>query len=337
MVQALTRPFALPDGLVARFATDWQRIAPHLPAGRTVGLAVSGGPDSLALLALAHATFPGRFAVATVDHGLRSAAAEEAADVARLCAVLDVPHTTLTLALAPGSAVQERARIARYAALGDWLDRTGLTALATAHHADDQAETLVMRFNRGAGLRGLAGMRPIAGVPGHGAPLLRPLLGWRRSELAEVVAMAGFDPANDPSNADIRFERVRVRHGLAAAAWIDPDGLAASAAHLAEADAALDWVAGQAGRAVEEATGGELVWTAQGLPRVIALRVLEGIIARLGGSAPRGGDLARWHDALAAGGVATLAGVRGDARHGAWRFVRVPPHRRPGDSSPSAA
>lgn len=307
---------------VARFAADCAAIRPD---DRRLGLAVSGGPDSLALLVLAHAALgPGAIAAATVDHGLRPAAADEAAGVAALCARLGVAHRTITLALPPGSAVQARARVARYAALARWCDEAGLGALVTAHHADDQAETMVMRLNRGAGLRGLAAMRARASVPGSALALLRPLLGWRRATLAAVVAEAGWSAADDPTNHDARFERARVRAGLAAAGWIDPAALAASAGHLAEADAALDWAAAAVPLGAD---GGAIVLDA-GLPRAVALRVLERVLARFDAHPARGGDLARWHDRLAAGGIATLAGVRGDARGARWRFVAAPPHRR---------
>lgn len=182
-----------------------------------------------------------------------------------------------------------------------------------------------MRLNRGAGLRGLAGMRPRAVVPGGTLPLLRPLLGWRRATLAEVVASAGLVPVDDPSNRDRRFERVRVREGLAVAPWLDPAEWAATAAHLAEADAALDWAAD---RASGDLAGPDITVDPD-LPRALALRVLERVIARLGGTVPRGRDLAHWYDRLAAGEVATLAGVRGDGRALPWRFTVAPPHRAP--------
>ncbi|MEO0030611.1 MAG: tRNA lysidine(34) synthetase TilS [Pseudomonadota bacterium] len=245
--------------------------------------------------------------------------------VARLCAARGIAHHTITLNLAPGSGIQARARAARYAVLGDWLAREGLAALLTAHHADDQAETLAMRLNRGAGLRGLAGMRPRGTVPGHDRPLLRPLLGWRRAELVEVCRTADLVTVDDPSNRDSRFERARIRAGLAGADWLDPAGLAASAAHLAEADAVIDWALGRALEALR-ATGEGLCWT-PGVPRALALRVLESVIARMGRSTPRGSELARWHDALARGQVATLAGVRGESRRGEWHFTPVAAHR----------
>jgi tRNA(Ile)-lysidine synthase len=170
------------------------------------------------LLAAAHA--PARVAVATVDHGLRAEAAEEAAAVAALCARLGVPHATLRLTMATGSAIQARARAARYAALAGWARAEGLAALATAHHLDDQAETLAMRLNRGAGARGLAGMRAVATVPGDPAlPLLRPLLGWRRAELAAVVRACGLDAADDPQT------EICVSSGCACArGWPGPTG-----------------------------------------------------------------------------------------------------------------
>ncbi len=312
------------DPLTTRFARDLAALVPEREA--RFGLAVSGGPDSVALLLLMHEAGLYGFQVATVDHGLRAESAAEARAVAALCEARGIVHATLPLTLAPGAGVQERARAARYDALGDWARREGLAALIVAHHADDQAETLVMRLNRGAGVRGLAGMRPRAVTPGHPQlPLLRPLLGWRRAELATVVARAGVAVADDPSNRDSRFERVRARRALAAAEWLSVDGLAASAAHLAEADAALDWAAALALAQLRN-DGAALLWRPD-VPRAVALRVLAEIVARMGRSVPRGAELARWHDALAQGGIATLAGVRGEPRGGVWRFTAAPPHR----------
>ncbi|WP_225207398.1 tRNA lysidine(34) synthetase TilS [Novosphingobium huizhouense] len=289
---------------------------------------MSGGPDSLALLLLMQAAAPAPFRVATVDHGLRAQSADEAAFVAQVCAGRAIAHDTLRLALARGSAVQERARAARYAALAQWARGHGLAALVVAHHADDQAETLLMRLNRGAGVRGLAAMRARAPTPGAAdLPLLRPLLGWRRAELAAVVAQAGLVALADPSNADPRHERARLRAALAAAPWLDPAALATSAAHLAQADDALAWVAAQSIARLRR-DGDRLVWQPD-VPRVIALRVLEEVVARLGRSTPRGSALGDWYDRLAAGRTATLAGVRGRPQGEVWSFAAAPPHRPP--------
>ena len=289
-------------------------------------MAVSGGSDSLALLLLAHEAFPGRVEVAVVDHGLRRESALEAEAVAAICAQRDIAHAILRPAVAAAGNLQANARAARYAALGEWAAERGLAAIVTAHHADDQAETLLMRLSRGAGLRGLAGMRGIARVPGHaGLPLLRPLLGWRKTELEAVVAEAGLSPACDPSNADHRFERVRVRAALASTAWLDPVTLSASAAHLGEADAALDWATLREWNECVTADGAALVYRAQA-PRAVRLRVIERVLAALGREGtPRGAEIARLDDALNAHRIATLGGVRAEAGADGWRFAPAPP------------
>ena len=108
--------------------------------------------------------------------------------VAQLCELLGTRHQILTVEWPqePKTAIQEHARAARYALLADWAGQRRLGAVATAHQIEDQAETLVMRLARGSGVRGLAGMRAAATVPGSRFPLLRPLLGWRRFELERV-------------------------------------------------------------------------------------------------------------------------------------------------------
>ncbi|HWU02750.1 MAG TPA: tRNA lysidine(34) synthetase TilS, partial [Novosphingobium sp.] len=201
-----------------RLAGDLARLWPEgqRDPALKLGVAVSGGPDSLALLLLAAAALPGRVMAATVDHGLRAESAAEAAEVARVCTQIGVSHATLAIAVADGN-VQAQARAGRYAALAQWAQQAGVAALCSAHHADDQAETLLMRLNRGSGVAGLAGVRERGLVPGTRLPLLRPVLGWRRAELAGVVAEAGFAAADDPSNRDDAYDRVRMRKALAGA------------------------------------------------------------------------------------------------------------------------
>lgn len=286
---------------------------------------MSGGPDSLALLLLAHAARPGAIAAATVDHGLRAESAGEAAMVARVCGQLGVPHATLAVRLEPGN-LQAEARAARYAALGGWLERERLAALATAHHADDQAETLLLRLNRASGVAGLAGVRARGTVPGTQVPLLRPLLGWRRAELAAVVAAAGLVAVADPSNADDRFDRARLRKALAGADWLDVAALAQSAVHLADADAALDWAARREwAEAVSPAPMG-LVYRPQA-PRAVALRVLARIVTELDGAAPRGSALARLFDSLIARQPASIGALVVRAMPDGWHFTRAPQRR----------
>src|SRR4051794_27035418 len=241
MTKTAEKTLAPNQQLVERFSRNLDAL---IAPGERIGVAVSGGPDSLALLLLATAARPGLVEAATIDHGLRPEAREEAALVAQVCDQLGVPHAILTARWSelPETAIQERARKQRYLLLGYWAEERGLDALATAHHAEDQAETLLMRLARGAGVRGLAGMRPRSVSPGAHVRLVRPLLGWRRAELEQVCSAAGVTPAADPSNEDERFERVRVRHALAGLDWLDAGAVAQSAAILADADAALDWV-----------------------------------------------------------------------------------------------
>src|SRR5436190_1867521 len=170
----------------ARFRADLDRLG--LGAARPFGVAVSGGPDSLALLLLANAAFPGLIHAATVDHGLRAESADEAETVAAICARMGVPHAILSAGMVATSNVQAAARARRYDLLAWWAEENGLACILTAHHLDDQAETLLMRLLRGSGLAGLAGIRARQDRP---VPVLRPLLGWRRAELEVIVLAAG--------------------------------------------------------------------------------------------------------------------------------------------------
>lgn len=311
----------------ARFAAECTRLwqAGDLP-GMKLGLAVSGGPDSLALLLLAHAARPGSIEAATVDHGLRAASADEAAAVARLCESLEVPHRTLAVTVAGGN-LQDEARKARYTALGEWAQERGIYALATAHHADDQAETVLMRLNRASGLAGLAGIRSVGHWPLTGLMLLRPLLGWRKAELAAIVERAGLTAADDPSNTNPRFDRARMRASLAEAEWLDPSAIARSAAHLEEAENALSWAVLREWEENVAEEDGAYIWKPASIPRAIRIRVVEMAVAMVGGQDLRGGAVARIADDLMRGGRANLGGVLVEVIKGAWRFSAEPPRR----------
>jgi tRNA(Ile)-lysidine synthase len=297
--------------------------APGFPTESTpLGLAVSGGPDSLALLLLAVRDRPGNLRAATVDHQLRRESRAEAENVAAICARLGVPHDILPVRV-EGS-IQAAARAARYAALGGWCVAHGLTHLATAHHADDQAETLLMRLARGAGLGGLAGVRRQRGLR-PGVSLVRPLLEARKAELEAIVRDAGLTPALDPSNADPAYDRTGARALLAATPWLDPARLAHSAAHLAEAEDALEW-------AVDQALADRFDGTSldpQGLPPEILRRLMLRIFAARG-AVPRGPDLVRLIATLQCGRPATLGPLK--ATPGPrWIFTSAPPRRSAGD------
>ncbi len=286
---------------------------------------MSGGPDSLALLLLARSALPGRIEAATVDHGLRAESDREAAMVAACCQQLDIPHATLPVVLDPGN-LQAEARAARYSALAGWMESRSLAALTTAHHADDQAETLLLRLNRGSGVAGLAGVRARGQVPGTRLPLIRPLLQWRRTELVEVVAAAGIAAVQDPSNRDDRFDRARLRKILALEAWLDPAALAASAAHLADADAALDWAAQREWSEAVTSVPMGLTYRPQA-PRAVALRVLARIVSELDGESPRGSAAARLFDSLLAHRPMSIGGLVARVTPDGWHFARAPQRR----------
>ncbi len=231
----MTPPTALADAM-ARALAD-------APAG-AVGVAVSGGGDSVALLLLVQhwaAEAGRRVEAATVDHGLRPEAAAEAAGVARLCARLGVRHATLAWTGWDGHGnLQAAARDARRALLAGWARGRGLAAVALGHTCDDQAETFLMRLARGSGVDGLAAMAGTSRA--EGVPWLRPLLGLRRAALRAWLAEAGIGWVEDASNDDPAFARVRAREALGplAALGLGPERLAATAARMARARVALE-------------------------------------------------------------------------------------------------
>jgi tRNA(Ile)-lysidine synthase len=310
--------------LVERFAADLDALS---APGERLGIAVSGGPDSLALLLLANAARPGLVEAATVDHGVRPEAQDEAVMVANLCQRLDIPHSTLQLSdIAAGEGnLQARAREGRYRLLAEWAERRKLTGVATAHHLDDQAETVLMRLSRGSGVGGLAGVqasRPLA----SGVALVRPLLGWRREQLHRVVGEAGIEPALDPSNVDERFDRTRARDLLASIDWLDPERLAAVASHSRDADRALEWAAQENFEQRASRDGEALLLDPTGLPREIKRRLLVAAIAELGGEEPPGPQLMAAIKALEDAEVTTLAGLKLEGgMH--WRLSVAPPRR----------
>lgn len=183
-----------------------------------MALAVSGGSDSTALMCLAQAWaragHPGlKLTVLTVDHGLRPHSGPEARQVGEWAGGLGLPHHVLDwTGPKPSRGIQARAREARYGLLAAWCRGNGAGLLLTAHTMDDQAETVVMRLSR------TASPDSLAGIPRHGAwqdvALYRPLLSLRRDALRAYLSARGQDWIEDPSNADRRFERIRVRQAL---------------------------------------------------------------------------------------------------------------------------
>jgi tRNA(Ile)-lysidine synthase len=309
-----------------RFRRDLSALAGGPP--KRLGVAVSGGPDSLALLLLAHSAFEGRIETATVDHRLRPESADEAALVARICRDLGVPHAILADPAVPiaGASAQAQARALRYRLLGGWAGARGIALLATAHHADDQAETVLMRLARGAGLGGLSSIRSRRDE--GEVTVLRPLLGWRRRELAAVVAEAGLAAADDPSNRSDAYDRTRFRALLAGSDLLPAARLAAAAAHLGKAEEALAWAAEREWQARARAEEGCILLDPGGLPAELLRRVSARAIEAVRGDRGdwRRDKLAAILAEVAAGGRATLAGVQLTGGP-VWRFEREPPRR----------
>lgn len=206
-------------------------------------MAVSGGSDSIALLrVMVEAAKDARVTLraATVDHGLRDGSAQEARFVAQVCDGLDVPHDLLVWEGGPeGGNLQDAARQARYGLLADWAKRHGLVGVAVGHTADDQAETFLMRLARGAGVDGLSGMPST--MRRDGVSFYRPLLPRTRAELRSYLEKIPQDWVEDPSNQDVKFERVKARQVLSAlsALEIGVDTLTQVSAQMSAASAAL--------------------------------------------------------------------------------------------------
>ena len=266
------------------------------PFSRAKGLllAVSGGPDSTALLLMA-ARWAGeagrpKVEVATVDHAMRAGSREEAEAVAALSQRLGLTHHLLEWqGPKPRSRVQERARAARYQLLGVRAQEIGADFLVTAHHADDQAETVLFRLLRGSGIGGLRGMESAAAM--GSLTLARPLLGLRKAELVAFCEASGEAYARDPSNADPRFARTHLREltDLLAVEGLGLDEIARLSRRAARMEEAV--------AAQTKAAAARLGWTraqetrdAKALldePLEIVQRLLIVEIARVAGKEPR--------------------------------------------------
>lgn len=281
-----------------------------VPEG-ALAVAVSGGGDSMALLHLMAERGPLR--AVTVDHGLRDGAAEEAAMVAEVCAGLAVPHDTLKWQWNGQGNLQARARLARQRLIADWAAPLGITHVALAHTADDQAETVLMRLGREAGVDGLSGMA--AQRQALGLTWLRPLLDHSRAELRALLRARGATWAEDPSNEDPRFDRVKARQAMAALAplGITRDGLTRVAAQMAEVREALDAQLAAVVREHTQVEGGDVVFFTRALaeqPQEIQRRLLAGALRWVASAdyAPRRAALARVQGDIAHGRPATVHG-----------------------------
>ncbi|WP_297774653.1 tRNA lysidine(34) synthetase TilS [uncultured Roseovarius sp.] len=310
------------------------RVAGHFnddPPER-LGVAVSGGSDSLALLFLLQewqrSGGPVLHAV-TVDHGLRPDAAAEAMQVERICGQLGIAHVTLHWRGWDGKGnLPDHARRARYRLIADWAEANGVRDVAIGHTRDDQAETFLMRLARGAGLDGLSAMR--ARWTDGRVTFHRPMLGLGRATLQEYLRARGQTWTDDPTNADTAYERPRARAALAALAplGLDADKLSTVAQTLAEARTALYHAAHAALRDLGDIEAGDLLLHHDGfnaVPDDVARRVLQAALRWLSGAdyVPRGQALTNLLVAARAGQAMTLQGcLLLPAQHGRLRLTR---------------
>lgn len=291
------------DGAAPITDAEARSLFAHLVNYPALILAVSGGPDSTALMLLAarwrKALKRGpTLLAATVDHGLRPEAAREARAVKRLARSLGIEHRTLRwTGSKPRTGIQEAARAARYRLLAGVSRKAAGAPILTAHTLDDQAETVLFRMMRGSGVGGLAGMRHGNLLPGYEADrieLFRPLLDVPKSRLIATLRVARIAYAEDPSNRDPRFTRPRLRQLMPQLA---AEGL------TAERLTKLAWRAGRAEAALQEAVQAALPklapapWPEAGPIRIktqdfcsvaeeIALRVLQHAIDWTGNEGP---------------------------------------------------
>lgn len=284
--------------------------------------AVSGGPDSLALLLLAQQILPDKLVAATVDHQLRSESADEAQVVEKICHDLGVPHIILTPEAKIAGNLQSSARTARYALLERAADAQNCQHIATAHHADDQLETLLMRLARGSGVDGLSGIRARNGR------VVRPLLEFTKAELIEICSSAGIQSVNDPSNANIDFDRVSMRRWLASTQHPFPANRALrSASALADASDALVWMTDTLALQRIRQEHDVIICKASDLPselkRRLLIRCLRTMDANL---APRGDAIDRLLTDLENARTAMIGNIKclGGAD---WQFFKAPPRR----------
>ena len=292
------------DGAVSEAEADV--LFADLAAEPALVVAVSGGPDSTALLHLmarwrAKLRPSPRLVAVTIDHGLRPESKREAAAVKRLSEKLAVEHMLMRwTGEKPSTGIQEAARVARYRLLRTAARRARARCVVTAHTLDDQAETVLFRMARGSGLAGICGMArrvPIDGPAGGaersgGVVLVRPLLDVPKAQLIVTLHEAGIRYAEDPSNVDPRFARTRLRRLMPALAeeGLTPRCLARLARRVQRSEAAHEAVVNEAaGRLGLGSETRKLVlsrgeWSA--FPDEIALRLLGRAIGTIGTEGP---------------------------------------------------
>ncbi len=309
--------------LAARFLAGFG--AAFQPELAVVGLAVSGGGDSLAMLHLA-VDLGLKVRAVTVDHGLRPEAAAEAAEVGRICAGLGVPHEVLHWHWDKRGNLQDAARRGRRQAIAAWARQAGVTLVALGHTQDDVAETFLMRLARGAGVDGLSAMA--ADWQEGGVHWARPMLQISRAALRDYLTGIGVQWVDDPSNDNLRFDRVKARQAMVALRplGLTAEGLAEVAGHLTEARLALETATDHAAARLLQAQGNAVRLDVAGLSgeaaevqRRLILRVISYLAPTDYG--PRGQAVQAMLAKVLAGDTAVLAGCRvTTSKTGTWAF-----------------
>jgi len=344
--------------------TEARLLFHPLAHARGLVLAVSGGPDSTALLVLAarwrraRKSGPKLF-VATVDHGLRPQSKDEAHAVSCLARVLKLPHRTLQWrGKKPATGIQEAARAARYRLLADFARATGADHIVTAHTLDDQAETVLMRMSRGSGMTGLGGMRKVAPLSpslrsvratrrwarSGDVLLVRPLIDISKARLIATLTREKIAFSEDASNRDPRFARTRLREimGVLAGEGLDARRLAVFARRLRRADAALEAAADNAASTISQwpwSTEGPITFDRNeflNIPAELGLRLLGRAVGHVGDEGPvELKKLERLYETLVSrsrangdGLRSTLAGAVVAMGENGLIVKRAPPRRR---------
>lgn len=290
-------------------------LLPHPP--KAMGVAVSGGSDSMALLHLLHEFCSKRqirLQAVTIDHCLRSESGAEAAHVAEVCARINVPHDTLVWNEWRGEGnLQGAARHARYQKMAAWAQGCGIDTIATGHTADDQAETVLMRLARRSGVDGLSAIsrRTLR----EGITWVRPLLQARRKVLRNYLSGRGIGWFDDPSNDDVRYDRIKARNALEALAplGIGAEVLGEVAENMNTARKALDWQTFLAAKHMVSLDAGAVLLNEASFklePEEVRRRLLIKAINWVNGRyyAPRRGGVSNVMAALSNGQATTLNG-----------------------------
>jgi tRNA(Ile)-lysidine synthase len=309
----LTQPSAQ---AVATFAASVERLT----SGKgSLLLAISGGPDSLAMLLLANAALPGRCDAATIDHGLRPEAADEAEFVAALCRNLGMRHQILRPEKPIVGSLQAEARASRYTLLTAHAAQKGCDWIATAHHAEDQQETVLMRVARGSGVDGLAAIRE------RHKQIIRPMLAFQKAEMLTICAECNITPMQDPSNEDNHFDRVAMRQWLNAGGHpFDVRRTARTARACADASEALNWSTAELFAARVRHVDGGYLFDPDNIPRELLRRILLRIFDAIQpGYLPRGEAMDEAMSGLEKGEQRMLGNIlcKGGA---AWCFTVAP-------------